>query len=475
MSLDPEEPEPEPELLLSSLLAPLDSPDDSDSLEDSPGPVSVVPPPPDVLLEVSSPVSLSLCDAAVSGTVVVTAPLVPAVETSLTSLTSSPPPMVFSTMHAPASTGNTSNAPRQPIACSGSRAHAHARVARDEHARARPIDGEWHDRVQTAAKPRIIAANVDRFLVQKDGKVVEWTEAKLRKQLRAGHLTGVELARRPEEDNWTPLHDLAMFREEVPHVGEPRDIARRREVSGFAWNALAFAGVSIFFLGPSVASLIWAIFLVGHAARALPIALELWREGKLLGLGSASPGNALPPSTDTNALLSGANESAPVAALPSGDRFTADLAEVRTLLARRPAAEVAPLLEELDRVAASVAELRERIAKLASLTGPEERDTIAVRVQQAETALADAGGDDELLLRRLDVLRERALADERARRTLERLHIRESLAEDQMQQLRLELVRAEADDLEPSDLSERLEQMRREAEAAEDVELLLAR
>ncbi len=300
---------------------------------------------------------------------------------------------------------------------------------------------------------------MDRFLLQKDGKVVEWTEEKLRKQLRAGNLDGLELARRPEEDRWRPLHELALFREEVPHEGDPRDVARQRVVRGFAWHLLSFAAVATFFMGASVFTAIWGLFVIGHAAQALPVALQLLRERKLFALGSAAASApALGPSSTP--------------ALPAGDRFAADLAEVRTLLAARP--QDAALVDELDRLAASVALLRDKIAKLAALTGPEARETLEARLRAAEAALAEAGGTDDLLARRLDVLREREAAAARAERTLERLRIRESLAEDQLQQLRLDLVRAEADAIEPSDLGDRLEQIRLEAEAAEDVDAALA-
>jgi hypothetical protein len=303
---------------------------------------------------------------------------------------------------------------------------------------------------------------VDRYLLQKDGKVVEWTEEKLRKQLRTGNLDGLELARRPDEERWRPLHDLALFREEVPHEGDPRDVARQRVVRGFAGHLITFAAVSTFFLGLNAFSGIWAIFLLWHAASALPVALQLARERKLFSLGAGPrPAPALPPTS--------------TAALPAGDRFTADLGEVRALLENRPKDAAQPMLEELDRLASSVALLREKIAKLAALTGPDEHGALADRVRAAEAALAEAGGTDELLARRLEVLRDRERSDARALRTLERLRIRESLAEDQLQQLRLDLVRAEADALEPSDLGERLEQIRIEAEAAEDVEGLLAR
>lgn len=90
-------------------------------------------------------------------------------------------------------------------------------------------------------------------------------------------------------------------------------------------------------------------------------------------------------------------------------------------------------------------------------------------------ARTDDPEDRALRRRQLEVLRDRVESEERARRTLDRLRIRESLARQQLRQLRLDLVRADAQQVVPDELGGRLEQIRIEVEAAEEVEHLLAR
>jgi hypothetical protein len=73
-----------------------------------------------------------------------------------------------------------------------------------------------------------------------------------------------------------------------------------------------------------------------------------------------------------------------------------------------------------------------------------------------------------------EVLLESLAADERARQVLERLELRERLALQQLQQLRLDLARLEADAPGPEDLGERLDQIRFETEASAEADALVA-
>lgn len=316
------------------------------------------------------------------------------------------------------------------------------------------------------------SSRVDRYLLQKDGKVVEWREEKLRRKLRGRDLTGLELIRHGEDEHWRPLHELAMFREEVPHLGDPGDVARRRVARGFMGHLLGYAVATTFVFGAfSIPSMIWGLFVLGHAARALPAIWTLVRSGRLLSAGL--PGAAI-VATKRNALPRGTG-AAPVRSAVSP--FDADLEDVRAMLDRRDRDLSAPMIEELERVACTVHELRDKIERLSALLDDEHSEGLQEQREAANAALAATQDPKDRALRRrqLEVLRDREAAETRAHRVLDRLRLRESLACQQVRQLRLDLVASEASALEPDDLGVRLEQIRLEAEAAEEVEHLLAR
>jgi hypothetical protein len=86
----------------------------------------------------------------------------------------------------------------------------------------------------------------------------------------------------------------------------------------------------------------------------------------------------------------------------------------------------------------------------------------------------DDPADQSLRRREVEVLLESLAADERARQVLERLELRERLALQQLQQLRLDLARLEADAPGPEDLGERLDQIRFETEASAEADALVA-
>jgi len=310
---------------------------------------------------------------------------------------------------------------------------------------------------------------VDRYFLQKDGKVVEWPEHKFRRKLRKGGFSGMELVRHEDDEEWSPLYELPIYSEEVPHLGDPRTAAQRKVARGFGWHLVVYLVVTNFIFGAlSIPAAIWGLFLLGHAAKALPVTWSLVREGRLLSSG----GNA-------KALTSGAAELQPgapvVQALPAAKGFDADLQAVRAALGRRSGPHTEPMLAELDRVAQTVKDLRDKISRLSALLEIEDREDLERQREVAQRSLSAAveSEDRELRERQVQVLRDRVEAEERARRTLERLRIRQSLAEQQVRQLRLDLLRAEAREAAPDDLGGRLEQIRIELEAAEEVEDLL--
>ena len=86
---------------------------------------------------------------------------------------------------------------------------------------------------------------VFEWFVQKDGKVRQFSEGKLRADLRNGKYTGLELVRRADQTTWQPLHETQMFVEEVPMQGHPLDHARWRMVRGFGVHFLTYLAVNI--------------------------------------------------------------------------------------------------------------------------------------------------------------------------------------------------------------------------------------
>jgi hypothetical protein len=78
--------------------------------------------------------------------------------------------------------------------------------------------------------------------------------------------------------------------------------------------------------------------------------------------------------------------------------------------------------------------------------------------------------DRALFERQLDVVQGREEAIVKAVRVLERLRVRRELAEHQLKQLRLDLSRGAASGLDVPELSSRLEFIRYEVDAKEEVE-----
>jgi hypothetical protein len=324
-----------------------------------------------------------------------------------------------------------------------------------------------------------------KYSVQKDGKVHELGESGVHSWLQADKLTGLELVRTLDDDRWRPLHELPVFRQAVPHVGDPRDVARRRLARGFAWHLIIYAVVAVGLLGiTSLPSLLWGFFVITHAIRALPATFALAREGKLLGPGASA--GALPPARDagTPALGDGSGG----AARPAGDAKASEagtaalraqgeaealVADVRSMLARHDGD--ADASDRLDGVAASLRDLRERIVRLSALLAAQDHGVLEQQLAAARTTLDETTDPDDQALRRreVEVLREGLEADGRARRALERLELRERLGLQQLQQLRLELARLEADAPGPDDLDARLEQIRLETEATAEADALI--
>ena len=148
-----------------------------------------------------------------------------------------------------------------------------------------------------------------------------------------------------------------------------------------------------------------------------------------------------------------------------------EAARVRTLIAQQGGADAARLIAEVDGILKLTAELAARQADLEEQTSDRERAGLAAAVADARARLerADLEQDRHLFERQLEVVQGREEAIAKAVRVLERLRVRREVAEHQLKQLRLDLSRGAATGLDVPELSSRLQFIRYEVDAREEV------
>jgi hypothetical protein len=296
-------------------------------------------------------------------------------------------------------------------------------------------------------------------------KVKRYDERLLVSEIRDGNLTGVELVRRDDEEVWQPLFESHVFRREVPNVGNPREAAGWRALRALGGSLTAFAITTVvmvsqgefpFWLG------IWAGVLGLQALGTLPRVLPLLRPRPAVG------GSPAPP-----ALPEAAPRQLP---LPRGDAppspIAQEAARVRALIAERGGRDAKRLVAEVDEIVRRETELAARQADLEEQTSERERAELKRSATQARQSLERASGaeDRRLFERQLEVLRRSEEAIAKATRVLRRLRVRREMAEHQVKQLRLDLSRGAAVSLDVPELSSRLQFIRHEVDAKEEVE-----
>jgi len=303
------------------------------------------------------------------------------------------------------------------------------------------------------------------YHVQTRDRVHSYDEAKLVDLLRRGRLTGMELARRDGEELWQPLFESRVYRREVPTSGDPRDAARMRVLRGIAGHFSAFFFVAVlmyarhgdlpFWLA------IWGAVLAMHALRAAPAAWSLLgrRAGAdpgAIGAAGARQARRLESPLDAAGALS------PVAQ---------EAARVRALIVQRGGSDTPRLIADVDDILKLTADLAARQADLEEQTSDRERAAVAAAVAAARARLerADLAEDRRLFERQLEVVQGREEAIAKAVRVLERLRVRREVAEHQLKQLRLDLTRGAASGLDVPELSSRLQFIRYEVDAKEEV------
>jgi hypothetical protein len=160
---------------------------------------------------------------------------------------------------------------------------------------------------------------------------------------------------------------------------------------------------------------------------------------------------------------------APVKALPSP--IAQEAARVRVLIEQYGGPDTARLLAEVDGILKLTDKLAARQADLEEQTSERERQSLAAAVAAARARLerADLEQDRRLFERQLQVLQAREEGIGKAVRVLERLRVRRDVAEHQLKQLRLDLSRGAASGLDLPELSSRLQFIRDEIDAREEV------
>jgi serine/threonine protein kinase len=296
--------------------------------------------------------------------------------------------------------------------------------------------------------------------------VRSYDERELAKLIRNGKLTGVELVRRDDEERWQPLFESRLYRREVPSLTDPRDAARMRVLRGVGAHFSGFfiTGVVMYATQGHLPfwMAIWGAVLAMQALGAAPAAWTLLRRRRAgADLPAVSP--ALPARE--------ARPQGPAAAagMPSAVAQEAD--RVRALIQQRGGSDAPRLIAEVDGILKLTAELAARQADLEEQTSDRERAALATAVAEARARLerADLAQDRRLFERQLEVLQGREEAIAKAVRVLERLRVRREVAEHQLKQLRLDLSRGAASGLDVPELSSRLQFIRDEVDAREEV------
>jgi hypothetical protein len=327
-----------------------------------------------------------------------------------------------------------------------------------------------------ATRPRAISVEVmppartrpPLYHLQLGDKIRDYDERELADELRRGKLSGMELVRRDDEDRWVPLFETRVYRLEVPNAGDPRHVAQSRALQAFFGHFSGFfiTGVVMFSIQGHLPfwMAIWGAVLAMQALGSGPALWSLWRRHRL----SSPPAPAL-----------AAPAAAPVLPAPAAPPATAveqEAARVRALIQQRGGQDGARLVAEVDNILRLTNDLATRQADLEEQTSEPERAALASAVEAARSRLARAElpQDKRLFERQLEVLQGREEAIEKALRVLDRLRVRRDLAEHQLKQLRLDLSRGAASGMDVPELSSRLQFIRYEVDAREEVAQIAA-
>ena len=307
------------------------------------------------------------------------------------------------------------------------------------------------------------------YHLQEGDKVRTYEEDDLAERIRKGKLSGMELVRREDEESWLPLFETRVYRLEVPNAGDPRSVARSRSLHALFGHFSGFfiTGVVMYSIQGHLPfwMAIWGAVLAMQVLGSGPALWSLWRRQQI----PASPVPQLGPPATAAPLL------APAAA-PAASVVAQEAARVRALIQQQGGQEAPRLIAEVDNILRMTGELADRQADLEEQTSDQERASLAAAIAEARGRLerAELAPDRRLFERQLEVLQGREEAIAKAMRVLERLRVRRDLAEHQLKQLRLDLSRGAASGLDVPELSSRLQFIRYEVDAREEVAQIAA-
>jgi hypothetical protein len=188
----------------------------------------------------------------------------------------------------------------------------------------------------------------------------------------ARKLTGVELVRLDDEDEWKPLFESRVFRREVPGPGDPREAARWRVLQAVGGHFAGFfiTGVVMYSTQGHLPfwMAIWGSVLAVQAVGAAPTAWTLLgrRRAEL-----AASGDKAVPLPAAEAPLLAARAEAPI---EQTTEIAREAARVRALIDQRGGPDAKRLLERL-RVRRDVAEHQLKQLRLTSPGAPRAAST----------------------------------------------------------------------------------------------------
>jgi hypothetical protein len=301
-----------------------------------------------------------------------------------------------------------------------------------------------------------------------DDKVTTYDETELAERIRRGKLTGLEMVRREDEELWQPLFESRVYRREVPGGSDPREAARRRIMRGLFGHFSGFFAtlVTMWVITGQFPWWIvfWGIGLAMHVMKAGPMLWTLARH--------RSPEVAPAPSPGELSAREPAVPALPAANAAPQSGVEQEAARVRVLIEQRGGPDAKRLLAEVDGILKLVGDLAAREADLEEQTSDRERSAIRHAISSAEERIqrAELEQDRRLFERQVEVLRGHEEAIGKAVRVLDRLRVRRQVAEHQLKQLRLDLSRGAASGLDVPELSSRLQFIRYEVDAREEVE-----
>ena len=306
------------------------------------------------------------------------------------------------------------------------------------------------------------------YHLQVDDKVRTYDEEELARLIRNRKLSGMELVRRDDEERWLALFETRVYRLEVPNAGNPQDVARSRALRALFGHFSGFfiTGVVMYSVQGHLPfwMAIWGAVLAMQTLGNGPALWSLWRRHRV----------AAPPTPELRSPAAIPALAAPAEAPAS--TVAQEAARVRTLIQQAGGKDAARLIADVDGILRMTTALAARQADLEEQTSDPERAALATAIAEARARMerADLPQDRRLFERQLEVLEGRQEAIGKAVRVLERLRVRRELAEHQLKQLRLDLSRGAASGLDVPELSSRLQFIRYEVDAREEVEQIAA-